>query len=306
VDPLERDFYEERRRKWRRSAFWKGVLVTIGVLILIGVIVGSTADDFRPVRDHIAQIELNGVFHDDPARDDLLQEIADAQHAKALVVSINSPGGTIVGAESLFENLRRIAETRPVVAVMSEVAASGGYITAAATDHIVARGNTMTGSIGVIMEFPVVTELMDNIGVRMETIRSSDQKAALSPFRDTPPEAIASEQEMIDEAFDWFRGLVGERRGLSGNQLDAVATGEVFTGRMALENGLIDEIGGMPEALKWLESVDPELADLDVEYWPIRREEEGIAGFFGKITGSDRFFKRLSDQAGPGLYAIMK
>ncbi len=306
MDALERDFYEERRRKWRRSAFWKGVLVTLGVLIGIGVIAGLTAGDLRPRHDHIAEIEVSGVIYDDPERDALLAEIEAAGQVKALVVTINSPGGTIVGAETLYENLRRIGETRPVVTVMTEVAASGGYLTAAATDYIVARGNTMTGSIGVIIEFPVVTGLMDRVGVRMETIRSSDQKAALSPFREVSDAALEREKLLIDEAHDWFRALVGERRGLDAAALDAVATGEVFSGRMALENGLVDEIGGMNEALTYLESVDPSLATLQVEYWPVEEQQEGIAGFFGSLTRSERLLEQLSARQSPRLYAIMK
>lgn len=140
----------------------------------------------------------------------------------------------------------------------------------------------------------------------MQTIRSSDQKAALSPFREVTPDALAARQILVDEANDWFRGLVSERRDLTGNRLEAVATGGVFSGRMAIENGLIDEIGGQSEALAYIESVDPELADLKVETWTISKEDEGIAGIFGKIPGSERLLSRLSVPRGPSLYAIMK
>lgn len=305
MDALERDFYEERRRKWRRSAFWRGVLVTVGVLIVIVTIVGLLAD-VGPTGAHIAQVNIRGVIRDNPDRNALIIELAENEDVKAVLVRINSPGGTVVGSEALYLGLRKISEIKPVVAVMGEVAASGGYISAIGTDHIIARGNTMTGSIGVIMEFPVVTELMDTIGVQMQTIRSSQQKAALSPFREVTPDALAARQVLVDEANDWFRGLVSERRDLTGTQLDAVATGGVFSGRMAIENGLIDEIGGQSEALIYIESVDPTLADLEVETWTIRKEDEGIAGLFGKIPGSERLLSRLSVQPGPSLYAIMK
>lgn len=305
MDALERDFYEERRRKWRRSAFWKGVLVTVAGLFILFTVIGMMTG-VGPTGPHIAEVNINGVIYDDPDRDALMEDLARDTDVKAVIVRVNSPGGTIVGSEALYLGLREISENKPIVAVMGEVAASGGYLSAVGTDHIIARGNTMTGSIGVIMEFPVVTELMDTIGVRMQTIRSSDQKAALSPFREASAEAIAAEQVLIDEANDWFRELVSDRRDLRGAALEEVATGGVFSGRMAIENGLIDEIGGQAEALSYLESVDPGLATLQVEPWSISEEDEGIAGIFGKIPGSELVLGQLSAQPGPRLYAIMK
>ena len=305
MDVLERDFYEERRRKWRRSAFWKGVLVTVVGLFVILTVIGMMTG-VGPTGPHIAEVNINGVIYDDPRRDELMDELAHDENVKAVIVRISSPGGTIVGSEALYLGLREISGNKPIVAVMGEVAASGGYLSAIGTDHIIARGNTMTGSIGVIMEFPVVTELMDTIGVRMQTIRSSDQKAALSPFREASAEAIAAEQVLIDEANDWFQGLVSDRRNLQGAELAKVATGGVFSGRMAIENGLVDEIGGQSQALSYLESVDPDLANLQVEPWTIHEEDEGIAGIFGKITGSEHLLGQLSAQPGPRLYAIMK
>ncbi len=305
MDVLERDFYEERRRKWRRNAFWRGFAVAFGVLFLIGLIVGSTAG-MRPASPHIAVFEINDIIFDDPQRDALLAEIRDAEAAKAVMLRINSPGGTTVGSEALHEAIRDIAETKPVVAVIGEVAASGGYIAAIAADHVIARGNSITGSIGVIMEYPDVTGLMETLGVEMETIRSSDLKAEPSPFRPANPRATILQQAMIDDSYQWFRSLVGERRNLSGNALDEVANGTVFTGRMALENQLIDAIGGADEARDYLESVDASLSDLSYELWEMPREEDGLGWLLGKFGMTDRFFGRFSPGQGPLLYSIFK
>jgi protease-4 len=197
-----------------------------------------------------------------------------------------------------------VAETKPVVAVMGEVAASGGYVAAIAADHVVARGNSLTGSIGVILEYPDLTQVMDRLGIGLETVRSSELKAEPSPFRPTSPAARAREEALVAESYAWFRGLVSERRGLDGAALDAVADGGVFTGRLALENGLVDAIGGEPEALEWLESRDPALAGLAVLDWEVERERSLMSLIFGREAASGGILGEISRAAGAKLYSI--
>jgi len=188
--------------------------------------------------------------------------------------------------------------------VLSEVAASGGYVAAIGTDHIVARGNTLTGSIGVIMEYPDLTKVMSRLGIELETVRSSELKAEPSPFRPTNPEARARQEALVAESYRWFRDLVGERRGLSGAALDAVANGGVFTGRLAVENGLVDEIGGEPEALAWLESRDAGLTDLPVREWEVERKGSLGQRILGQMRSSGGILGEISAWAGPKLYSI--
>ncbi len=302
MDAIERDFYEERRRKWRRSAFWKGFLVAAVLALILGAIFGS--DDLMASRDHVARVNLTGVIVDDEARNRMLADLAEAEHARALILRINSPGGTTVGSEAIFEAVRVIAETRPVVAVMGEVAASGGYIAGIAADHIVARGNTITGSIGVIMEYPDFTEVLDVLGIGIETVRSSELKAEPSPFRPTNPAARARDELMIAESYDWFRDLVGERRDLDGNALSEVANGGIFSGRMALELGLIDEIGGEPQAVAWLESREAGLGDLPVRDWEIERETSALGAIIGALGANSGILEEISRLRGGKLYSI--
>jgi protease-4 len=302
MDPITRDFYEERRRRWRRSAFWRGFLIAAVLVGLIAVWFGR--DGVEYARSHIARFEVAGIITDDADRDELLREIAENDNVKAVVVRINSPGGTTAGAEALYASLRQIAARKPVVAELGEVAASGGYVAAIAADHILARGNTLTGSIGVILEYPDLTQVMDRLGISLETVRSSELKAEPSPFRPTSPAARAQDQAMVAESFGWFRGLVGERRGLAGNALDAVATGGVFTGRVALENGLIDEIGGEPEAIAWLESRDAGLADLPVRDWEVERDEPLAGRLLGRIGSTGGILGEISRWGGSKLYSI--
>jgi protease IV len=302
MDALERDFYDERRRKWRRSAFWRGFLVAAVLAALIVAWLGSGAIEAE--RRQIARFEVTGVITDDPERDRLLEDLADSDNIRAVILRVNSPGGTTAGSEALFASLRRIAAKKPLVAELGEVAASGGYVAAIAADHVVGRGNTLTGSIGVIMEYPDLTKVMDRLGIGLETVRSSELKAEPSPFRPTNPAARARDEALVAESYDWFRGLVAERRGLDGPALDAVANGAVFTGRLALKNGLIDEIGGEPEALAWLESRDRALADLPVRDWKVEHDEPLVTRFLGKIGPSGGILGEISARTGPKLYSI--
>jgi protease-4 len=302
LDPITRDFYEERRRKWRRSAFWRGFLVAAVLAALLAAWFGSGAID--TARAHVARFEVAGIITDDPERDRLLEELADSNHVRALIVRVNSPGGTTAGSEALFASLRRVAGKKPVVAQLGEVAASGGYVAAIAADHIVGRGNTLTGSIGVIMEYPDLTGVMARLGIELETVRSSELKAEPSPFRPTNPAARARDEALVAESYRWFRDLVGERRGIDGARLDAVANGGVFTGRLALENGLIDEIGGEPEALAWLESREAGLARLPVREWEVEREGRLGERILGQITPTGGILGEISRWTGPKLYSI--
>jgi protease-4 len=302
MDAITRDFYEERRRKWRRSAFWRGFLVALA--LVLGLLVWAGWDMAGAMRDQIARVEITGIITDDPERDAMLRDIAESDAVRALILRINSPGGTTAGSESLYLALRAVAANKPVVATMGELAASGGYVAALGADHIVARGNTLTGSIGVIMEYPDLTQVMERLGIGLETIRSSELKAEPSPFRPTNPAARARDEALVADSYAWFRGLVGERRGLSGNALDAAANGGVFTGRLALESGLIDQIGGEPEAIAWLESREPGLGDLPVRDWEVERQEPFVARILGRIAPSGGILGEISLRTGPKLYSI--
>ncbi len=302
MDALERDFYEERRRKWRRGAFWRG----FGVALILGLILALVAfgGAIGARTDHIARFALEGVIVDDADRDALLKEIAEGEQVRALILRVNSPGGTTAGSEALYASLRAIAAEKPVVAVMGEVAASGGYVAALAADHLIGRGNTLTGSIGVIMEYPDLTQVLARWGIGVETVRSSGLKGEPSPFRPTSPEARAVEQALVADSYAWFRGLVAERRGLDGPALDRAANGQVFTGRLALENRLIDAIGGEPEALAWLESRSPEFDGLPVRDWEVESDTGLLGGILGRIAASGGILREISGRAGPVLYSL--
>lgn len=248
----------EGRRASRRPFAWLRAFLglftfwRIFAVVVLLLIIGAMRDDAAPSGPYVARLWIDGLIVDDAGRDALIADLRDDDDVKAVILRINSPGGTTAGSEALYISLRDLAAAKPVVAALGSVAASGGYIAAIGADWIVARGNTMTASIGVVMQYPQLTGLLDRLGIEMKEIKSSPLKASPSPFVEAPAAAIAVQREMVADSYAWFRGLVAERRGLEGAALDAVADGRVVSGRMALDAGLVDVIGGEPQAVAWL------------------------------------------------------
>lgn len=282
----------ERRRLRRRVGFWRLVAI-LAVVGAASVLLWQSV----PRGTHVARHAVEGMILDDPDRDALLRAIADDPDAVALILRIDSPGGSVTGSEALYEAVRAVAARKPVVAVMGEVAASGGYIAALAADHVVARGNTITGSIGVIAEFPNVEELLDTLGIAFSRVASAPLKAEPSPLREPSAAALVAQQALVDDAYGWFVDLVAERRGLSPERARSLGDGRVYSGRQALAVDLIDAIGAEPEALAWLageHGIDPDLPVRDVE---LRDETLGWLGLLdgarlhtllGRLTGGLR------------------
>ena len=242
--------------------------------------------------DHVARIDISGIIVDDPWRDDVLSGVAADKRAKALIVRIDSPGGTVVGGEALFHSLRAVAEKMPVIAVMGEMATSAGYMTALAADHIVARSGTLTGSIGVLMQTADVTDLLEKIGVKPETIKSGPLKAQPNPLESFSAEGREAAQSVVKDMYDMFVAMVGERRGMSREEVLTLADGRVFTGRQALATELIDGLGGEDEARLWLEKTHGIATTMAVADLTIEREDgvwrKFIEGTLGKALFSER------------------
>ena len=203
-----------------------------------------------------------------------LEKRKEADNVKAVIVRIDSPGGTTAGSEAVYEALRKIAAKKPTVSVMGTVAASGGYITAIATDHIVARGNTITGSIGVIFQWAEVTRLLDTLGIKMEEIKSSELKAEPNMFKPLSEKVREVTKAMVDDSYRWFTDLVAERRKFSEAEITRLADGRVYTGRQALDNKLIDAIGGELKAVEWLETEKGLAKDMQIVDWDHRKKDE--------------------------------
>lgn len=241
----------DRRRLKRKLSFWRIVAVIVVVIAVIWMFSPAGIQDRGP---YVARITVADMILENSVLERTLDDIAEDDNAKALVVRINSPGGTTAGSEELYHAIRRVAENKPVVAVMGTLAASGGYIAAIAADHIVARETTITGSIGVIFQTAELSGLLDRIGVNVETVKSGALKGEPGFDKPMTDEARAALQSMITDSYNWFVDLVAERRAMDREQVQTLADGRVYTGRQAAANGLVDSLGGERDARHWLES----------------------------------------------------
>ncbi len=242
---LDADLIVDRRRMRRKLTFWR----VCAVIVAIGAVIAAAAALRAPgtqawvgTAGSIARVTITGLIRTDQQRVEALERLGKSR-ARAVIVHINSPGGTTSGSEQLHDSLMRLKEQKPLVVVVDGLAASGGYITAIAADHIVALETSLVGSIGVLFQYPNVTELLKTIGVKVEEIKSSPLKAAPNGFE---VEAIVS------DSYAWFRAMVKARRHLDDADLDRVADGRVFTGRQGVPLKLVDEIGDERAALAWL------------------------------------------------------
>ena len=194
---MDFDAFLERRRLKRSLNLWR----VLAIFALAGLVmfVAGKFDGFSG-RDHIAVLKVSNIIVADPERSKALLRVSQDKSVKALIVHINSPGGTVVGGESLYVHLRRVSEKKPVVAVMSDLATSAGYMTAIAADHIIARRSSVTGSIGVIMQTMDFTELLGKIGIKPESIKSAPLKAQPNPqaLKHGLIDAIGGEKEALD------------------------------------------------------------------------------------------------------------
>ena len=277
------DHLVDRRILRRKLTFWRVSLFLVVILGIIGVSMRFMGGETKTSK-HIARLSIEGVITGDKDTLKMVRDIGASKNAEALIVAIESPGGTTTGAERLYHELRRVAEKKPVVAVVGTMAASGGYIAALGTERIFAEGNSLVGSIGVLFQFPNFGKLMDNVGVSVETVKSAPLKASPNGFEPTSEEARAALAALVSDSFAWFKGLVQERRHMSDEEVTKVSDGRVFTGRQSMSLKLIDALGGEREAIVWLESEKKIERNLPVREWKKERSLERL-GILGASAG---------------------
>jgi protease-4 len=234
-------------------ARWRLLAVVCAAVAVISFLDKNAANS--PMEgDFVARITFDKIVLDDQRIYELIDDVAGNHKAKAVIVWLDTPGGSAVAGEEIFIRLRQLAKDKPVVAVMRSVAASAGYMIALGADHIVAREGTITGSIGVLMESFEATELANKLGIKPVIIKTSPLKAAPNPLEKTSPEAERVIQELINDFHGRFVDMVAERRKLPKDKVMAIADGRVYSGKKSLEYKLIDAIGGEAEAMAWLAS----------------------------------------------------
>ncbi|MCB2081643.1 MAG: signal peptide peptidase SppA [Rickettsiales bacterium] len=243
----------DRFRLRRQLNRWR--FAVIAIIILFTFLMIGPRDGASPlrIRPHIARVTVDFFIQGQPEEKALFEEVLNNNHTKALLLKLDSGGGTVVGGEVLHDMVQEIAKHIPVVVTMETLATSAAYMVAVPAERIYAHKGTITGSIGVLMEAPNIAGLSDKIGFRMTEIRSGALKGQPSPYEPVSPQVKASLQSVVDDFHDVFVTMVQEGRGLPRDAVEKLADGRAFTGRQALENGLIDAIGGEEEAIKWLE-----------------------------------------------------
>ena len=251
---LDSDIIVDRRRIRRKLTFWRVVaaLIAIAAVAAFALVATPGARGTFASAGAIARVQIDGLIRSDAERTRALERLENSQ-AAAVIVHVNSPGGTTAGSEQLYDSLTRLKAKKPLVVVVEGLAASGGYITAIASDHIIAQQSSLVGSIGVLFQFPNLTELLKTIGVKVEEVKSTPLKAAPNGFEPTSPEARAALDALVKDSYAWFKDLVKQRRGMDDTQLEKVVDGRVFTGRQAIDLKLIDQLGDEKTAVTWLE-----------------------------------------------------
>lgn len=281
---LDAESVIERRRLKRRVRIWRIAAVVLGLLFLGIIFFGDRQMAGSPgILPHVARINISGVITDDRKMLDLIDRVGKSDQVKAVILDINSPGGTTTGGEAMYDAILRLAEKKPVVATCGTLATSAAYIVALATDRIFVYGNTITGSVGVIFQWANVTELLKTLGIAVEEVKSGPLKAVPNPFEPTDHRAREMTEEMVEDAKVWFVDLVRTRRKIQLSGVPGLTDGRIYSGRQAVNYQLVDQIGDERAALAWLSKERGIPEGLRVRQW---KPKEDSAGLFGWLLAS--------------------
>lgn len=281
---LETDLLLDRRRLKRRLVFWRVLAVAAAVAAVFAVLLNAGVSFGG---DHVARLNVVGTITEDRRIVRALNDVAKDPSAKALIVAINSPGGSVSGGESLYHAIGRVAAKKPVVAVMSGLGASAGYMIALPAERIFARESTLTGSIGVLLETGEVSGLLDRLGISTDAITSGPLKDQPSLTKPLSPQGREVLHSLVMDMYDQFVGMVATSRKMDPAKVRTMADGRAYTGRQALKLGLIDAIGGETEARQWLQDtkgVSARLPTSDVA--AVGLAERAISGSLGSLIES--------------------
>ena len=291
---LETDLLMDRRRLKRRLVWWRAATV-VAVLLCAVLVIGRAG--LVPPGAHLARLRVDGIITDDRKLTDAVVAAGKDRSVAALIVEVDSPGGSVAGGESLHTAIKTVAAVKPVVTVMGGTAASAGYMISVPAARIFAREATLTGSIGVILETGEASGLLSKLGLTADAITSGPLKDQPSLTHPLSPQGAEVLHGLVMDMYDQFVGMVAEGRHMTPDQVRALADGRAYTGRQALKLGLVDEIGGEPEARKWLADNGPRLAVAPrARHQHRRRRIAGVRLELGRVSGR-RFEKRSRSRA---------
>ncbi|MGH7481405.1 MAG: signal peptide peptidase SppA [Longimicrobiales bacterium] len=237
----------------RRSVTFTLLFGLVAVMAVTGIVlaVSGLLDDFA-LGGRIAVLPVEGLIADDQRLLEQLETLREDPTVQGFVVAINSPGGVVAPSQSLYAQLRELRESddRPVIASIGAVGASGGYYVALGADSVLALPGSITGSIGVIMQFPNATDLLDKIGVGFEIVKSAEYKDVGSPSRDMSESDRAMLSALVQDVYEQFMAVVAFERDLPIEEVRRLADGRIMSGRQAVEAGLIDRTGNLDDAIE--------------------------------------------------------
>ncbi|MDR3495958.1 MAG: signal peptide peptidase SppA [Ancalomicrobiaceae bacterium] len=284
----------------RKIGFWRIAAIVCGVVAVVALLyAGGVLDKvFENTKPQIARISVSGFISTDRKLLDVFDRVRKSDAVKGVIVQIDSAGGASVGGEAIYDAVRKLASKKPTVSFIASIGASAGYMVALGADHVVARRTALTGSIGVIAQWPDVSRTLDMLGVKVEEVKSAPLKAEPNPFKPASPEAKAMLDRALQDTFTYFVDLVADRRHLSEADVRTLADGRVVTGQQARDLKLIDDVGEESVAVAWLEHEKKLPADLPIVDWRPRRDgfslfsteatSEAVARGFLAATGLDR------------------
>jgi protease-4 len=290
----------------KRKEILLAVIIAGSVLLFFGLmflaVLSSPGDDsgIDLGGDKVAVIEVHGIISNPTDFIRQIKKYSRESSIPVIVLDIDSPGGGVAASQEMYEEINKAKDKgKKIVASMRSVAASGGYYLACAADTIVANPGTITGSIGVIFEFPIVEELLKKVGVKFEVVKSGELKDVGSMWREMSPKERMMAQDLIDDTYDQFVDVIVKERGLEKREVLALADGRVFTGRMAKDLKLVDELGNLEDAIK----IAGEMADIKGEPRVVKERQYRRVTIWDVLTKGaekltsfvdyDKFFPKL-------------
>lgn len=291
---LDRLYLKSQITRWR-------LLAVIAVVLALVAVFDRGGASRSIERDYIARLTFEGVVYDDLERDELINDLRDNPKVKAVLVRLDTPGGSAVAGVEVYRQLRALsASGKPVVAVMRDMSASAGYLIAIGADRIFAREATLTGSIGVILQAMEFSELAQKVGVTAITIKTGPMKDALSPYKKADPEALQVMQDVVNDFYRTFVNMVAERRGIPREETLKLADGRVFTGQQALAHKLVDAIGSEDDAVAWLEKNKRLAVGLPIKDVQVKPNELPL---LARLT--DSIAQKILPSRAPGLDGLV-
>ncbi|WP_341761936.1 MULTISPECIES: signal peptide peptidase SppA [unclassified Candidatus Tisiphia] len=267
------DYIIERKQNKLKLRLWKLATILMFIVLIVVMIKKfdlSSSEYVTTNSNYIAAVSIEDIIFEDTKRDKRLEKIIDDDKINALIVNVNSPGGTVVGSEKIYNILRKISAKKPVVIVMGTLAASGGYLISLGGDYIISHNGTITGSIGVILQTLEVTDLAKTLGITFNNFKSGELKAAPNPTEKVTEAVRQAIMSNVQDTYDYFIELVALRRGLAIEEVKKIADGRIYSGRQALKLKLVDALGSEDDAIKWLQEVKKINKDLKVKEFKIK------------------------------------